>query len=240
MKKIFLSIALFCLVAVVAPAQERAVGEPNPEDIGVDAAQQKLIPVTVSDFEDPSYWTASIASDQGFISIRRKEGAPISKTDVDKERLDLEKEVGGSAGNFVLGTKVDFYRRAITSFYVYPVKPLPVQGITKTISVWVIGRNFNHVLKVVLEDYYGDRNELTIGKLNFIGWKKMTVAVPPSLAQSDFHYTARMGLKVVGLKVECELLESYGTFYIYFDDLSAVTDLFQEQHRDKDDVPDDW
>lgn len=228
------------MVISLLAAQNNEVGEPDPEFIGRDAAQQKLVSVTVNDFEDPSYWTASMAIDQGFISVRRREGAPEAKFETDKERLDEQEKVGIGAGNFVLGTKVEFFRRAITAFYVYPVKPLPVPGITKTISVWVIGRNFNHILKVVLEDYYGERHELTIGKLNFIGWKKMTVAVPPTLIQSDFHYTASMGLKVVGFKVECELLETFGKFYIYFDDLCAVTDLFQETHRDKDDIPDDW
>jgi hypothetical protein len=36
------------------------------------------------------------------------------------------------------------------------------------------------------------------------------------------------------------MMESYGSYYVYFDDLRATTDLFAESYRDKDDMPDGW
>jgi len=79
-----------------------------------------------------------------------------------------------------------------------------------------------------------------MGKLNFSGWKKLTVAVPPSIVQRDYHYGDRMGIKVHGFVVNCDPLEAFGTYYIYFDDLRAVTDLFAEDSRDADDIMDVW
>jgi hypothetical protein len=35
-------------------------------------------------------------------------------------------------------------------------------------------------------------------------------------------------------------METYGSYYIYFDDLRAVTDLFAENNRDVDDMADAW
>jgi hypothetical protein len=35
-------------------------------------------------------------------------------------------------------------------------------------------------------------------------------------------------------------MESYGTYYVYFDGLRAVTDLFAETYRDLDDMTDGW
>jgi hypothetical protein len=49
-----------------------------------------------------------------------------------------------------------------------------------------------------------------------------------------------MGIKVVGFRIECDPIESFGTYYVYFDDLRAVTDLFAEDLRDPDDMSDSW
>ncbi|HEQ72555.1 MAG TPA: flagellar filament protein FlaA, partial [Spirochaetia bacterium] len=104
----------------------------------------------------------------------------------------------------------------------------------------VVGRNYNHELKIIVADFYGNRAELSLGRLNFSGWRKLSVAIPPRLVQSDFHYTAKEGLKFMGLKVVCNPAEAFGTYYIYFDDVSAETDLFSMKSRDEDDVDDGW
>jgi hypothetical protein len=111
----------------------------------------------------------------------------------------------------------------------------------------VAGRNFNHVLYLQLQDFFGNKYELPLGKLNFQGWKKLSVAIPPQnpdgrtgIVQRNFHYTSRMGLKVMGFRIECDPEEAFGTYYIYMDDLRAVTDLFAEDMRDADDMPDTW
>jgi len=68
----------------------------------------------------------------------------------------------------------------------------------------------------------------------------MTAAIPPRIVQDEFHYAVDRGVKIVGFKIEFDLLESYGTYYTYFDDLRAVTDLFAETYRDADDMTDGW
>lgn len=208
--------------------------------INNNTAQQALENVIVTRFEDPSYWYASIPQDQGFISIRRLPGIPKGKAEEDKERLDKEKGIGIPPGGYVLGAKVEFYKRGMNYFYIYPTQPIAMEGLVKTFSIWVVGRNFNHVLKALVLDYVGSIKEIHLGKMNFSGWRKLTVAIPPQIRQTDYHYTYKNGLKFVGLKVECDLKEAYGTYYIYFDDASVVTDLFQETYRDEDDLADQW
>ena len=83
-------------------------------------------------------------------------------------------------------------------------------------------------------------NVLPMGTLNFSGWKQLTVAVPPSIVQQDYHYTDRMGLQIIGFLVEPDMMEAYGTYYIYLDDLRAYTDLFADEYRDEDDMVDSW
>ncbi|MBN2050812.1 MAG: flagellar filament protein FlaA [Spirochaetales bacterium] len=238
MKRRNLFILLFLLTAGVLLAQNgmSRVGEADPSQIGVDTAQQLLKEVSVTKFEDAGFWTASIPRDLGFVTVRRIEGGPEEKEPIeDEEALGIEE-----ADDYVLGVKVQFYKRSMTHFAVYPSHPLAIEGITKTLSVWVIGRNTKHTLKVLISDTFGKKAELTVGTLNFSGWKRMTVAIPTSIVQRDYHYNNKMGIKVEGFLIECDPAETVGNYYIYFDDLRATTDLFSEVSRDTDDIQDVW
>jgi hypothetical protein len=227
-----LILAILVLSAAVLFAQQNA----DPEGIGRDTAQQRLQEVSISKFEDSGFWRVYMPIDQGVIEGRRFEGTPN-----DKEALPEEEALGiATPDDYVLGVKASFFRRGNAEIYVQPIRPLQVPGITKTISMWVVGRNFNHRLNVVVADYFGNVNILDMGKLNFSGWKRMTVAVPPSIVQRDYHYNDRMGLQVMGFIIEPDLMETYGTYYVYFDDLRAYTDLFAEESRDPDDMVDSW
>jgi hypothetical protein len=230
MHRILSACALAVLVALPASAQIDAT------QIGKDQAQQMLKEVSVNKLEDAAFWTGAMAIDDGIITLRSLPGSPASKKPVDDETTIGLKE----QDTHVLGVKVQFYHRGVISFSVHPTAPIPVAGISKTISVWVAGRNFNHKLMVLLEDYYGHHMELTMGSLTFMGWKKLTVAVPPSLVQTDYHFTLKDGVRITGFRVDCDLSEAQGTYYLYLDDIRVVTDLFGESHHDKDDMEDGW
>jgi len=236
--KTFLIItAILLVVGTFAFGQSVAnAGEPDPSEIGVDTAQQKLKEVSISKFEDAGFWSVYMGRDQGVTTLRRLPGGPI-----DKEPIPDEEQIGlNESDQYVLGVRVDFYKRGFNQFVVTPAKPLPVEGIVKTLSMWVVGRNSPHVLKILISDQFGNRAEITMGKLNFTGWKKMTVAVPTTIVQQDYHYTNRMGIKIDGFRVDCDPLETRGSYFFYLDDLRAVTDLFAEESRDVDDMMDNW
>lgn len=210
--------------------------DPAAEQIGVDTAQQKLKELSISKFEDPGFWKVSIPLDHGLISHRKFEGSPLDKKPVpDEEKAGIKEE-----DKYVLGVKAEFFGRTTTTLSIEPVRPIAVPGITKTISVWAVGRNFNHVLKVVIQDFFGNRTVLPMGKLNFSGWKKLTVAVPPVIEQRNPHYTNQIGIKILGFVIEPDMVETFGTYFVYLDDLRVVTDLFSEEERDPDDIVDNW
>jgi hypothetical protein len=239
MKK-FLIIALFLLIGSFIYAQQE-IGSPDPTRLGIETAQQMLKEVSVDKFEHDGFWRSSMSTDEGYTTTRLFEGGPMAKEPLpDEEGLNIP-------DIHVLGTRVDFLRRGYNSFTIYPTRPIPVEGITKTVSVWVAGRNFNHELTLLIQDFFGRYYEFYMGKLNFMGWKKMTVTIPPQaddglsgVVQRNYHYNNHMGIKIMGFRVDCDPLESYGSYYIYFDDLRAVTDLFSEYHRDPDDMIDGW
>lgn len=231
--------------ATAAPTPD--VGSPDAAVIGIDTAQQKLKEVSVDKFEEEGFWIPSMSPDAGFITDRLFIGSPAGKANdplPDERLLNIDNKVSDT---HVLGVKVEFLHRGATSFEVRAQKPIPIEGITKTISVWVIGRNYDNELRIIISDFFGREYELPLGTLNFQGWKKLTVAVPPQapdgttgIVQRNYHYSNRMGIKVVGFKVVCDPMQAYGSFYVYFDDLRAVTDLFAEDNRDPDDMSDAW
>lgn len=247
MKKLIICLIILAAVAGFAFGQTEdftaPVGEPDASSIGSDEAQLELQQITISDCEEAAFWVASMAQDEGLITIRTLEGNPLEKETKDSVRIAEERKIrsdDGWLGDNVIGVKVSFYRRGNNVFSVLPIKPIPIAGTTKIISLWVVGRNYNHELKIIVADFYGNKAELSVGKLNFSGWRKLSVAIPPQITQSDFHYTAKEGLKFVGLKVECNPEEAFGTYYLYFDDISAETDLFSLKVRDADDMDDGW
>ncbi|MBN2617442.1 MAG: flagellar filament protein FlaA [Spirochaetales bacterium] len=233
-KILFIALSLFVL-NISLYAQE-GVSEPDPGLIGIESAQQSLREISISKFEDAAFWYGKIGADDGIITVRDKVGNPSEKEPIEGEQQAGINEVDEN----VLGVRVDFFRRGMVDFYVNPVRPLPIEGITKTVSLWVVGRNTRHTLKLIIKDHFGNYAELTMGDLNFSGWKKMVVAIPPNIVQRDYHYNDKMGIQIMGFKVECDLEETYGRYYLYFDDLRAVSDLFAEQNRDADDVSDSW
>jgi len=228
---------LVLLLIAVAAGMVSGQNEIDAADLGRDTAQQALQEVSVSRFEDPGFWNVYIPIDRGIISHRRLEGAPRGK-----EPIPAEEEAGITPQDrYVLGVKTEFFPpRADTSIFVQARRPLAVPGIAKTISVWVVGRNFNHRLYVVLRDQFGGQLQFYMGRLNFSGWKQLTVAVPPTINQRDTHYLHRTGIQIVGFLIEPDLLETYGQYYVYFDDLRVLSDLFNEQSRDVDDMVDSW
>jgi hypothetical protein len=242
MKRICLGIIVFLSAGFLFAQQAGSdVGSPNPERIGIDSAQQLLKEVSIDKFEHDGFWRSTMSPDSGFAASRLFSGAPAAKEPIpDEEGLNI-------SDRYVLGTKVEFLRRGHTSVTIYPTRPIPIEGITKTISLWVVGRNYNHELKLLLQDFFGRDYELYIGRLNFQGWKKMTVAVPPQaedgfngIVQRNYHYNNALGIKITGFRIDCDPMEAYGSYYVYFDDLRAVTDLFAEDNRDADDMNDAW
>jgi hypothetical protein len=249
MKVSTILIVIFMLMAVAGFGQAGSkdkftdpVGEPDANKIGADKPLE-LTQVTVTDCEEAGYWYTEMAQEEGMITIKTLRGNPKEKELKDAARLEDERKIRKDdkwLGDYVIGARVTFYRRGANEFTIRPVKPIPIAGTTKIISAWVVGRNYNHELKVIIADFYGNRGELSMGKLNFSGWKKMSVAVPPRITQSDLHYTNKEGLKFLGFKVVCNIDESFGTYYLYLDDVAVETDLFSMQTRDRDDMNDGW
>ena len=85
-----------------------------------------------------------------------------------------------------------------------------------------------------------------MGTLDYSGWKKLVVAVPPSpdgtkgIVQTSSYYGTRPGLTILGFRIDCEPEFASGSYYSYFDDLRVVTDLYAFENSDPYDMSDEW
>ncbi|MDR0487348.1 MAG: flagellar filament outer layer protein FlaA [Treponema sp.] len=244
MKKLLIFAFFLFIAGFLCAQQANGVGASDPEMLGIESGQQELKEVSVDKFEHDGFWRSTMSGDEGYITSRLFAGSPAEKRPIPEE------EGMGIPDKYVLGARVDFLRRGVNSFTVYPTRPIPIEGITKEVSVWIAGRNFNHEIVLLIQDFFGRNYEIRAvggnGKLNFMGWKQIVFTIPPSpdgvhgVVQRNYHYNNQMGIKIMGFRIECDLEEAYGSYYIYFDDLRAVTDLFAEHNRDADDMADGW
>ncbi len=240
MKKLVAAFITLALATGAVFAQNSSIQDPDASNIGNDSARQALREVSVDRFEREGAWNVRISPDFGVISGRLFEGSPAGKEELkDTDNTEME-------DSKVLGIKVEFFKRGVNSFYITCARPIPIEGITKTVSVWVCGRNMAHQLWLLVQDYNGNNFEIWQGSLEFSGWKKLTTAIPPStdgehgIVQSSVYHGDKPGLRIVGFRVDCNPMEARGSYYMYMDDLRAVTDLYDVENKDEDDMSDAW
>jgi hypothetical protein len=222
-------------------AQTDGVGTADPSRLQYGVDNSDLKEISVEKFEVEGMWAAYISSDSGIITSRLFDGGPSGKTAIPEEAsLNIP-------DTKVFGARIDYLRRGDTSIFITPQRPIPVEGITKTVTVWVAGRNYNHTLVLLVKDYFDRYFELEVGRLNFQGWKKLTVAIPPQpdygrqgIVQRNLHYANLGGLKIAGFRIDVDPMEAYGTYFVYLDDIRATADLYAETSREPDDPSDDW
>lgn len=240
MKKVLFAAVAASVFTFAVSAQNSIVDEPNPETVGNESAMQALHEISIDKFEREGSWGVHMSPDYGVISSRLFEGSPAMKDPLPEDEGKEDEDTQ------VLGVKVEFFKRGVNSFYITSQRPLPIEGITKEISLWVCGRNMGHRMYVLLEDYFGRNYELYMGSLGFSGWKKLKCPVPASpdsehgIVQHSPYYGDKPGLRIIGFRVDCDPMLSRGSYYMYLDDLRCVTDVYDLVNRDEDDMMDDW
>ena len=235
-----LAVSFVALLSMGMVFAQSSIEEQDPETVGADSAMSSLREVSIDKFEREGSWAVHISPDDGVITARLFEGNPAMKEPLEEDEGKEDEDTQ------VLGVRVDFFRRGINAFTIKSGRPLPIEGTTKTISLWVCGRNQDHEMYVLVQDYFGNNYQLYLGNLGFSGWKKLTCVVPPSpdgehgIVQSSAYYGDKPGLKVIGFRVECNPMKARGSYYMYLDDLRAVTDLYYLENHDEDDMSDNW
>ncbi len=136
-----------------------------------------------------------------------------------------------------LGVEVKFNRRGDNWLDIVPAKKgdkglepyeIPFKGNIARLDMWVWGAGYLYDLEVLVRDCYGRVHTLSVGPLNFKGWKNMSVSIPHSIPQSSAYLSAEKNMKFVAFRVRTRPVEHVEDFYIFIDQFKALTDM----HRD--------
>ncbi|HPI15143.1 MAG TPA: flagellar filament outer layer protein FlaA, partial [Spirochaetota bacterium] len=191
--------------------------------------QTGLIEDWLNDFEAAEDWRATSTCPLGDTKIRKIPGKP-RPVDDSGNTVEFPNEITDDNGvshkhEFVLGVKTYFMDRGFDRVEVLPPNEYIIRGKAKEIKVWVLGRKFRHTLYVKLRDFRGRLYKIKIGRLDFWGWKELSVVVPGWLPQSASYAMLDKNLHFVSFFVESDTFEVPGTFYFYLDNFRVVTDL---------------
>lgn len=196
----------------------------NNNDTGT-GAQSTLEDILLNDFENAEDWRAFATSPLGITKIKKVvQQGPIEDVFNPDELSAEEKERFKPGVNHILGTKTYIKDRGFDRVEIRPPHEYIIKGIGRQISVWALGRNYRHTLYVKMRDYKGNVHKLRLGRLNYLGWRKLTVTIPGWLPQSTRYSLLDKNLHFVSLFVESDPHETYGDFYFYVDDLRIKVD----------------
>ena len=191
--------------------------------------QDGLVVDWLNDFEACEDWRAVPTCPLGETKIRKIPGKPRPLGE-DGNVIEYPDTITDDNGithqnQYVIGVKTYFLDRGFDRVEVFPPNEYIIRGKAKEMKVWALGRKFRHTLFVKLRDYKGKIHKIKIGRLDFWGWKELSVIIPGWLPQSASYAMLDKNLHFVSFFVESDIYEVPGTFYFYLDNFRVVTDL---------------
>ena len=114
---------------------------------------------------------------------------------------------------------------------------IPVPGRINYLDMWVWGSNLNYYMEAYFRDHQGVVHSLNMGSLAYQGWKNLRVKIPTSIRQSKRVLPRLAGLTFVKFRIWTTPAERVDNFYVYFNQMKVLTDIFESLY-DGDDLAD--
>lgn len=205
--------------------------------------------LTLENFEEAEDWYARSTTPLGVTkTLKLVQRGPIVAADnknekppegPDEEQCDVNLAECAKTPNHILGVRTFFYDRGFDRTEVKPPHEYVIKGKARQFSVWVLGRKFRHTMFIKLRDYRGNLHRLRLGRLDFFGWRKMTVTIPGWLPQSTRYSMIDKNLHFVSLFVVSDVHEIPGQFYFYVDNLKVLVDQSETDYPGSQ-IKDNW
>lgn len=224
MKKIIfgcLSLLLCCSIGILYAQDEKSKEAQKVLEQEKQLSDQVYKEVTIEDFETTDYTDKNIS-----LRVVKDEKAGITI------RTDYPAPVPNSKR--YLGVKV--FARSGSVLTIIPAKPLIIDKYCKYINMWVYGKNFSGELSILIKDANGNIKRLVMGKLNFLGWRKLSVPITNEIAQEDKYLAQKRNIEIVKILYNPSTLERLPAWnYFYIDDITAIV---REKYIDR--QSDEW
>lgn len=219
-----------------APAQNaNAAPTENAEQPAGDESkdsEQKLVEISVSKMEDTVYWRTSFPMEYGKSFLKTFKNSPE-----DKVALANDKETDER----VLATKVNFVKRGSVMLDILAYRPIRIDGYAKVVSLWVAGDASGHDLFLLANDVNGRSFQIPMGKLDFVGWKQMSIPIPTFIKQKNGIKADDIGMYVAGFRVRFDASAVVSKYQLYLDDVRALVDVYSAPVvRNANDPYDSW
>ena len=114
---------------------------------------------------------------------------------------------------------------------------IPIPGRIQYLDMWVWGSNLNYYMEAYFRDHQGVVYNLPMGNLAHQGWKNLRVQIPTSIRQSKRILPRFAGLTFVKFRIWSTPMERVDNFYVYFNQMKVLTDIFESLY-DGDDLAD--
>lgn len=196
-----------------------------------------------NEYTNPSQGEGKIDSVYQTISLENFESSVFSNTNLKcsatskrKCQLAVADEIPAPEKNSRKYLKVTLFGNHHDVAVITPPDKIRISQYCKSISIWAYGKNSPGVLSISLQDAEGRPHRLVMGRLDFTGWKKLTVAIPSEVAQMDsyIHENTDLTLLTITYHPGSFALTPRYTF-IYIDDISATV---RKKYLEKD--QNDW
>ncbi len=211
-KSLVIAVAIVFASALAASAQESKGAKEEKKTSEQKQVQKKQSPVyvkiTLEDFETTQFSESNIVYkktgyQKGGIAIRDQLPSPAKDS---KKYLGIK--ILGKAGDVI---------------YVTPPKNLIIDKYCQSISLWVYGKDLSGELSIMIKDSEGASHRLIMGRLNFTGWRELSVNLPKEIAQMDKYLSQKTTIELTKIMYNPGNTGRLPVWnYIYIDDISAT------------------
>jgi hypothetical protein len=145
---------------------------------------------------------------------------------------------------FSLGIHGKFDRKSYNYVEIIPARKdsagklapagIPIPGRAQNVNMWVWGANFNYWIDVYVRDYQGIDHVLHMGSVMFPGWKNLSANISTAIPQARKYIPRYAGLELTKIVLWTAPDEKVDDFYIFIDEVSVLTDLFETRFDGED------
>jgi len=177
--------------------------------------------IVLEDFEASQYAKKNI----DFLVSRNQQGD-----------LSIREEFPAQNGRSKKYLGVKFFGRKGDTLKIYPAKDLIINDYCREIAVWVYGKKFSGELSMMIQDAGGDNHRLILGKLDFLGWRKLVIRLGSEVRQEDDLLSQKKFIKILHFQYRPGNQTQQPIWhYFYLDDITAMV---REKYTDR--QSDDW
>jgi hypothetical protein len=192
--------------------------------INKDYSKMDIQTKVLDNFDLVEEWAVNMPREQGLVQ---------------KKKVTAKAKIDDSQSQFCLGIKSISFLRGFNWIEVKPPQPIEIPGTAKALSILAFGENYRHRLIAWVKDWQGIEYRIDMGSLNFKGWQRMAVPIPPYVKQYSRYVPSYRPVKLTKFVIEFDPDEFSGNYYLYLDRFEVAVDVYKAPY-DGDDMMDQY